>query len=310
MPPRARASWRRARTRRAWEREIADGNQLLSDRLNTELAPGADRLATELRGGQARLNLLRQPAQITESQTQAAWDTLNRMTIGKTDPLFAQALRQVGTALGAATGRNPLGGGSLTPGYNGPVGFDRPGEAGQAADGAARIAAGAREAAAGARELAAGARRLEAGLVELEAGTGRLERGLNRLAAGSEELRRGLARIRSGSSELAGGLASGHDQTAPLESGLEEGQGIAALRADQMRDRRGPFKQLRAMDQLNKKSPGFFESGYARVAALDGARALDNDASSFLVDSDKGGGEVGRVSILPNVPTNSPRRRR
>jgi RND superfamily putative drug exporter len=289
--------------------EIGDGNQLLSDRLNTELAPGADRLATELRGGQARLNLLRQPAQITESQTQAAWDTLNRMTIGRTDPVFAQALRQVSTALGAATGRNPLGGGSVAPGYNGlsaSIG-QAAAEAGQAADGAARIAAGAREAAAGARELAAGARRLEAGLVELEAGTGRLERGLNRLAAGSEELRRGLARIRSGSSELAGGLASGHSQTAPLESGLEEGQGIAALRADQMRDRRGPFKQLRAIDQLNRKSPGFFESGYAQVAALDGARALDNDASSFLVDSDKGGGEVGRVSILPNVPTNSPK---
>ena len=43
------------------------------------------------------------------------------------------------------------------------------------------------------------------------------------------------------------------------------------------------------------------------VAALDGARALDRDASLFLLDSDRGGGGVARVSVLPDVPTNDPR---
>jgi RND superfamily putative drug exporter len=289
--------------------QLAAGNQQLSDQLNTQLAPGADRLAGGLRQGQIQLNALRVPARTTEDQTQAAFNTLNRMTIGKTDPLFAQALQQIGTALGAATGRNPLTGGGVAPGYNGLDSSiaQAANQAGQAANGATRIAAGAREAAAGARRLAAGAQELHSGIVRLEAGTSRLERGLNRLAAGSEELRRGLQRIRSGSSDLANGLASGHDQSAPLESGLASGQGEAATRADQLRERKGPFRPLRALDQLDKQSPGFFKSGYTQVAALDGAHALDRDASTFLVDSDTGGGEVGRISILPNVPINDPK---
>ncbi|HKF79799.1 MAG TPA: MMPL family transporter [Thermoleophilaceae bacterium] len=289
--------------------DLARGNQELSDRLSGELAPGADRLATELRAGQGRLTALRAPARITEQQTQAAFNTLNRMTIGKTDPLFGQALQQVGTALGAATGRNPLTGAGVAPGYSGLDASiaQAASEAGRAADGAARLAAGAREASTAARQLAAGANRLHNGLIELERGNARLERGLGRLAAGSAELRRGLARIDAGSGELAEGLESGNRRSAPLESGLAQGRDEAATGRDQLITRSGPFRQLRALDQLQNKSPNFFDSGYVQVAALDGAHALDRDASTFLVDADKGGGEVGRISILPNVPTNDPR---
>ena len=289
--------------------QLASGNQQLSDQLNGRLAPGADRLAAGLRSGQARLNALRTPAQITESQTQAAFSTLQRMTVGKTDPLFAQALQQVGTAVGAATGRNPLTGGSVSPAYPGLAASigQAADQAGQAANAANQIAAGARQAAAGASRLAAGANQLHTGLVRLEAGTIRLERGLNQLAAGSDQLRRGLARINAGAGQLASGLASGHDQSAPLESGLAQGHDLAALRASQLRNKKGPFKPLRALDQLNKKSPGFFKSGYVQIAALQGAHALDRDASGFLVDSSKDGGSVGRIVILPNVPTNDPK---
>src|SRR5204862_40408 len=217
------------------------------------LAPGGARLAAGLRSGQARLNALRTPAQITESQTQAAFSTLQRMTVGKTDPLFAQALQQVGTAVGAATGRNPLTGGSVSPAYPGLAASigQAADQAGQAANAANQIAAGARQAAAGASRLAAGANQLHTGLVRLEAGTIRLERGLNQLAAGSDQLRRGLARINAGAGQLASGLASGHDQSAPLESGLAQGHDLAALRASQLRNKKGPFKPLRALDQLN-----------------------------------------------------------
>jgi hypothetical protein len=44
------------------------------------VAPGADRLAAALTSGQVKLNAVRTPAQITEDQTQAAVNTLERMT--------------------------------------------------------------------------------------------------------------------------------------------------------------------------------------------------------------------------------------
>ncbi len=181
---------------------LADGNRQLSNGLNGELAPGADRLATELRAGQGRLSQLRLAARGTENRVQAAWDTLNRMTVGKTDPLFAQALAEVGAAVGAATGRNPLTGQVVLQPYQG---LDAAlgqavAQTGQAADGATRLSAGAREAAGGAQRLANGADELEGGLVRLENGNLRLQRGLAQLARGSEELRDGLGRLGSATS--------------------------------------------------------------------------------------------------------------
>ncbi|MGZ5326518.1 MAG: MMPL family transporter, partial [Solirubrobacterales bacterium] len=298
-----------ARRARQGSAQLAAGNRELSDRLNNELAPGADRLAGELREGQGRLGQLRLPAQATENQTQAAFATLNRMTIGKADPLFAQALREAGTAVGAATGRNPLTGAVVSPAYQG---LDASiaqavSETGRAADGASQISAGAREAAAGARQLSAGANELNGGLIRLENGNERLQRGLARLAAGSEELRDGLGRLGVGQDQLAGGLESGHARSDPLQDGLAQAASEVGLTRDQLAGRSGPFKPLRSLTQLDRQSPGFFQSGYVAVAALDGARALDRDASTFLLDSDRGGGRVARISVLPDVPTNDPR---
>ncbi len=296
------------RARRGSE-QLAAGNRELSNRLNTELAPGADRLATELRAGQGRLSQLRLPAKATETQAQSAFDTLNRMTIGKTDPLYLQALREVGTALGAATGRNPLTGQNVFPGYQGLDASIAQAvtETGRAADGAGQLSAGARQAATGAQRLSRGADQLNGGLMDLENGQERLQRGLADLASGSEELRDGLGRLGVGQEQLASGLESGHGRSAPLESGLGQAADEVGLTRDQLIGRKGPFKPLRSLAQLDRESPRFFDSGFVAVAALDGARALDRDASSFLLDSDRGGGRVARVSILPDVPTNDPR---
>jgi RND superfamily putative drug exporter len=314
---------RGARRARIGAGQLADGNRELSDRLNNEFAPGADRLARELRVGSLRLQTLRVPAQTTERQIRAAYNSLNAMTIGKTDPLYAQTLTQTATALGAATGRNPVTGAPVAPGYNGLDASiaEAANGATQAANGADQLAAGARQAAAGARQLSDGANQLEAGLVRLERGNARLEAGLARLAEGSPRLAEGLERISNGADQLsgglgqiaagngqlAGGLGEGYQRSEPLESGLADGAQQVGETRDQLLNRSGPFKQLRGLEQLQKSSPGFFESGFVAVAAFDGARALDRDSSTFLLDSERSGGQVARVEILPNVPTNDPR---
>ncbi len=292
--------------------QLADGTRELSDGLNDELVPGADQLATELGAAPARFGQLTQPAQQAEAQARAAFDTLNRMTVGKTDPLFAQALQQAAGAIGATTGQNPLTGQSPFPNYLGLSASLAQGvnEAGQAARGARRLANGAREAAAGSRRLADGAGDLRDGLARLAGGNAQLQQGLGGLSAGSSELREGLAQLGAGQGALASGLEAGHRDSAPLEGGLEEASTEVGATRDRLVGRSGPFRPLRTLSTLERQSPGFFGSGYVSVAAFDGARTLDRDASTFLLDSDRGGGGVARISILPDVETNDPRTKR
>lgn len=322
---------------RAGADRISAGAERLSNALNDRLAPGADELEAGLREGQARLRRLRTPAQVTEDQLQRALDTLTSMTVGKTDPLFVQALSHVGIALGAATGRNPVTGDVVLPDYPGLAESIRQAAvgAGEAAAGADRLGAGIREAGAGAERLSGGANRLGSGLKRLGDGIRRLEDalariqgevsgalpsferlaegsarlaggGLDLLAAGSERLSSGLGRIRAGQTELAVGLESAIGQSASLETGL----GTAAVRVADVRDdlvaETGPFRGLRDLGTLEEQSPGFFDSGFVTVAAIQGAPKIREDSARFLIDSDQGG-NVGRITVLPDVPTNDPR---
>lgn len=310
-----------ARARRGAAR-LAAGNARLSDRLNNRLAPGADQLATGLHQGQAKLSALRLPAQVTERQLNDALDALKGMSIGKTDPQYLQALRAVGVALGAATGRNPLTGQVVYSGYQGLDASiaQAASEAGQAADGADQLAGGARRAANGATRLSAGANRLHTGLQRLEQGNRRLESGLSRLMggagtladqlgrlpAGTGQLKSGLSQIQDGQAQLANRLRSGAARSQPLQSGLADGTTKVTKVRDQLAGRTGPFEQLRSVDRLNRESPGFFRSGYAGVAALDGARPSERETALEFVDSSTGG-SVGHITVLPDVPTNDPR---
>jgi putative drug exporter of the RND superfamily len=326
---------------RQGSQRLADGSATLRDGLNNELVPGADSLATGLRQGQVRLNALRLPARATEDQLRALNSTLDQMTVGRTDPVYLQAVAQARIALGAATGSNPVGGGGepAIPGYNGLEASiaEAADQSGTAADGASALSAGARRAAngadelntgandltAGLRDLETGARRLESGLGDardevassasgldqLAAGSSRLARGVGALSDGANELEGGIGRIADGNQRLAGELGEGARRSAPLESGLDEMHASVAQVRRQLVRQTGPFKPLRSLDRLERQSPGFFGSGYVTVAALDGSRPIDRESSLFLVDAEHGG-DVGRVQVRPDVPPNDPRTER
>src|SRR5262249_17499876 len=57
---------------------------------------------------------------------------------------------------------------------------------------------------------------------------------------------------------------------------------------------------------VQQNSPFIFQSPYILVAALQGARQVLRRTAETIVDSSRGG-DVGRIVILPNVPTNDPR---
>ena len=299
---------------------IADGNNQLYRALDRQLAPLVDRLTAGLREGKGRLEALRPRAQTAESETRTAWDLLNTMTVGKTDPVFQPALDAVGRALGAVSGRDPATGQNVYPDSMDASLATLADQSGQAADGAAQIADGIRRAADGARQLRDGSRQLGSGLERIESGMFRLRDGIRlmldavqaaapnvrRLEVGSRQLASGLGAIRGGTSQLATGLSGGVAQSEPLETGLGSAQsGVADFR----RKLTGPGGSLNLLDRfktLQTRSPKLFESGFLPIAAVSGSRLADRRQAQFLLDTGQGG-SVGSIQVLPNVPANDPR---
>jgi len=299
---------------------IADGNNQLYRALDRQLAPLVDRLTAGLREGKGRLEALRPRAQTAERETHTAWDLLNTMTVGKTDPVFQPALDAVGRALGAVSGRDPATGQNVYPDSMDASLATLADQSGQAADGAAQIADGIRRAADGARQLRDGSRQLRSGLERIETGMFRLRDGIRqmldavqaagpnvrRLEVGSGQLASGLGAIQGGTSQLATGLSGGVAQSEPLETGLGSAQsGVADFR----RKLTGPGGSLNLLDRfktLQTRSPKLFESGFLPIAAVSGSRLADRRQAQFLLDTGQGG-SVGSIQVLPNVPANDPR---
>ena len=274
------------------------GSTRLADGLATargeapQLAEGARELEQGLRDGRTQLARLREPVGVAEEELANAWDALQRMSVGKADPEFLATLTAVGRARGAVTGRDPLTGLRLDPEYDGldSALAQAVEETGTAADGAARLADGADRLVAGLGEFEEGAASLRSGIAAIADGNRRLAVALGDLAGGGEQLAPaveflasetdrlagGLAEVDAGSGLLARELRSGGERTGLLTAGLAR-----ILDAVGSQRRRLPNGGV-DISRINRRSPGFFRSGYfylssvgrrpARRAAAGGAR--------------------------------------
>lgn len=280
--------------------------------IEQQAAPGARRLRDGLRDGSQDLDDLREPTQLAEAELDRAIQELNAMTTGRSDPRYASTYEAVARAYGAVTGRDPLTGTQLDPAYPGLDAalrrasdqlLEAAGAAGRLARGAERLAAGIREIRAGAVELrdgldrlADGGKRLDEGLQRLEGGLARLGHGLDRLRTGAGRLEGGLVELAAGGDELATGLDDAGRRTSPLISGLGE----AAGGAERIGEGIGG-----ARDRQRRQSPGLFDSGYFVLAGIDGASREQQEQAQFAVNVN-GGGEAGRILIVPETGPNDP----
>ena len=312
---------------------IAAGGRRLSDGLNDRFAPGAAKLARELRKGQGQLEALSLPTQTATRVVKNVFRAVRRFGVERSgssmrpwqacskattagclwaDPRFLKGLEQVEahvlqeleTAL-AAIGGIPV--------------AQYASELGRAADGAERLEQAARDAGEGADRLSDGTGQLAAGLTTLARGNARLEAGLGRLAEGAPQLARalgtlrtgtgrlrsGLSRIRAAQGRLAGGLDSGAQRSESLEGRLAGGAGEVGLVRNQLASGAGS-EPLRGLTRLERQSPGLFRSGYLTVAAIDGMPRRQRETTASVLDTDSGG-DVGRVVIVPDIPTSDPR---
>jgi RND superfamily putative drug exporter len=268
-----------------------------------------------LRDAQARLNLLRVPAQTSTRDLQDALAALNRS--GSSDPAITEARNHVESALAAV-------GGSGSSGL-------APAQAGSFAGLDASLANELALAEAAGRQIDAAV--VQAGqfqdvMEQVADGAGRLVNpGLSTVGSGQSELaaalgqaRDGVAAVQPQLNDLAGGaqslLATGGEllnaqgaKATPLFAQLQAGLGSASSRINtvrgQLATRTGPFEPLRVLHTLDVNSPGFFRSGYLTVAGIDGAKPGDREALSSIVDA-ADGARKARILVMPNVGTNDP----
>lgn len=293
--------------------EASDGAGRLSNALGKageqtgELSGSARLLENAMHGGEDRLHEVRPPLQGAEERLAAAWQALQRMSAGRSDPEYAAAVAAVEEANLRLTGKDIRSGEIVNPAFEGVgAGIERgEGQFGvglylssrlskqgkEASKGIEKLANASDKLDRGLQRLAKGSERVSEGVDALDRGGGKLPPALRRLGDGAERLSGGLGLLESGAGKLAGGLGEGSQKSKLLGSGLGkiesglEGQGGES-----------------GLSQLRRKSPGIFHSAYFILAALDGSPPRRRTELGSLINLDRGGMDARMLVVPRNAP--------
>lgn len=268
-----------------------------------ELTGGARLIENAMRSGEARLNEVSSPLQATEERLAAAWQALQRMSVGRGDPEYAAALAAVEEANLRLTGKDIRSGENVDPAYEGVgAGVERAdGQFGvgrylssrldeqgrEASKGIEKLADASGKLDRGLRRLAGGSERVAKGVDALDRGGERLSPALQRLGDGAEHLTGGLSLLRTGARQLAGGLGQGAQKSGLLEDGL----GKIESGLDRGVEESG-------LAQLKRRSPGIFHSAYFVLAGLDGSPPRQRRPLGSLLNINRGGMSA-RMLVVP-----------
>lgn len=294
--------------------KASDGADRLSDALNKageqtgELSGSTRLLENAMHTGEDRLQEVRPPLRGAEERLAAAWQALQRMSTGRSDPEYAAALAAVEEASLRLTGRDIRSGEIANPAFEGVgagvergegqfgVGLylsSRLGKQGkEASEGIEKLAAGANKLDRGLQRLTKGSEQVSAGADKLDRGGARLPPALQRLGAGAEHLSGGLGLLETGAGRLASGLGQGARKSkllggglGKIESGLE-GQGGES-----------------GFAQIQRQSPGMFHSAYFILAELDGSPPRRRTQLGSLINLNRGGMDARMLVVPRDAPS-------
>jgi RND superfamily putative drug exporter len=158
----------------------------------------------------------------------------------------------------------------------------------------------------GLAQLYAGSTALTNGIGELKTGNAQLADGIDQLSSGGGQLTTGITKLRNGAGELerglgelSTGLAGGVGPSGQLVTGLSGGASdVAKFRKN--------LPSAKDIEQLQKESPGLFDSGYFVLAAIAGAPAEQRNQASFLVNLPRGG-SAGQITVISKFAAEDPR---
>ncbi|HXS47080.1 MAG TPA: MMPL family transporter [Solirubrobacterales bacterium] len=291
---------------------LADGLARAKEGIG-EIQGTVDLLESAMQAGEARLDELHSPLQDTSSQLGAAWQALQRMTVGRSDPEYAAAVRAVEEANRRLNGTDIRTGEQVDPTYGGvekgveradgqfQTGLYLAGQLGEngakAVDGMKKLASASVRLDRGLRRLASASSQLSDGVAKLSQGGEKLSPAMTKLSEGAERLAGGLGQLESGAGQLAEGLGGGAQKSKLLSGGLRK----IGLALNRQRGGQGGSQ----LDQLQTRSPGLFDSGYFILAGLDGSQPKQRDQLGFLINLERGG-LAARMLVVPRGERSSP----
>jgi RND superfamily putative drug exporter len=274
-----------------------------------ELSASARLLQNAMRSGNERLGELHAPLHSSEERLAAAWGALQRMSTGRADPEYAAALAAVEEASERLTGRNIANGETVDPSFAGvDAGVERAEgqfdvglylserldkKGGEASQGIEKLARASSKLDRGLQRLAAGSRQVSKGVNALNRGGAELPPALRRLGEGAERLSGGLSLLETGAGSLAGGLGQGAQKSRLLGGGLGKIESRLQARDDDS-----------GLTELQRQSPGIFDSAYFILAGLDGSPPRRRSQLGSLINIDRGGMDA-RMLVVPRDDPNS-----
>ncbi len=286
---------------------IADALGAAGEKMG-ELSASARLIENAMRSGNERLGELHAPLHGSEERLAAAWQALQRMSAGRTDPEYAAALAAVEEASERLTGKDIATGETADPSFDGvDAGVERAeGEFDVGLYLAERLDKKGREASKGIKKLADASGKLDRGLQRLASGSRQVSQGvealdrggvqlppaLQRLGAGAERLSGGLSLLETGAGKLSGGLGQGARKSTLLSSGL--GRIESGLNAQSGES---------GLSHLQQQSPGVFHSAYFILAGLDGSPPRRRSQLGSLINLDRGGMDARMLVVPREAPT-------
>lgn len=272
-------------------------------------------MESAMHSGDKELAEVQGPLGTAEERLSAAWQALQRMTTGTSDPEYASAQRATREASEYLSGTEPETGERPDPTYGG-VGTgitraqrqfglglylaEKMGESNsKASTNAGKLADASEKLDQGIQKLAKGASQLSEGVGDLAKNGNELPPALQRLSHGTEALESGLGQLGVKAGELAGGLATG-----------AKGQGslVSVLRRINSKLEAESGKHGSQLDELREQSPGLFHSGYFYLAGLDGASQGQRNKANLMIDLDQGG-HTARMMVIPRYSAVTPQGR-
>jgi putative drug exporter of the RND superfamily len=160
---------------------------------------------------------------------------------------------------------------------------------------AMELHAGESKLAAGNNNLHKGSTRLHEGTTKLNDESTQLPTGLEELQDGTFRLANGINRLQGGSETLQSNLSEGFHRSYPLQAGLQR----ASVRVT-----KGAGDTTQKVDQINKESPGLFDSGYFVLSAIDGAPPADREQAGEVI-SLKNGGQGAAITVISKYTFNT-----
>jgi len=274
-----------------------------------EIRGSARLIKNAMHSGEARLGELHDPLRDTEDQLSAALAALRRMSTGRSDPEYATVLAAVEEADQRLTGTDPTSGEAADPSYAGIAeGIRRAeGEFGVGLYLAGQLDRNGQRASEGIGKLAGSSRHLDHALQRLAGASHQVSRGVTVLARNGRELSPAMRRLSQGAERLSGGLDLLETGAGQLSSGLSEGASASSRLPPALRRMQRALESQNgesSLQQIQRNSPGVFDSAYFVLASLDGSRPDRRAQLGSLINLDRGGGDA-RLLVIPRDPANT-----